>query len=107
MVQIGFDCRHPTAGEHASPIGEWVANAAGIFLTGVSPESIGVGGRSTIGRTVTVRLGLADHYWEAPVTFCGPWPWDFQLLGLIGFFRWFRACFHAADNELEAMALSD
>lgn len=81
--------------------GAWVARMAGIDLDGIQPESLGVGGRSTIGRTTPVALRLGELSWEAPVTFCDPWPWDFQLLGQEGFLRWFTLEFQVAGRRLE------
>ncbi len=78
-----------------------VARLAGLDLAGVPAESLGVGGRSTIGRTVAVGLRLGEFSWEAPVTFCDPWPWDFQLLGQEGFLRWFTVVLEVADRRLD------
>lgn len=79
----------------------WVAREAGLDLSGVDPESIGVGGRPLLARTAIVELRLGRHAWEAPVSFCDPWPWDFQLLGQEGFLRFFRIVLQAADGWLE------
>lgn len=81
--------------------GGWVARVIGLDLSSVAPESIGVGGRPTIARTVPVRLTLGSHAWEAPVSFCDPWPWDFNLLGQEGFLRWFRVTIEAANRSME------
>ena len=82
--------------------GRWVAEAAGINLEGADRERIGLGGFASIeGLTVPVRLAIEDAEWEAPVSFCDPWPFDFQLLGQEGFFRWFRVLFRAADAVVE------
>lgn len=78
-----------------------VARLAGLDLGGAPAESLGVGGRSTIGRTVAVGLRLGALSWEAPVTFCDPWPWDFQLLGQEGFPRWFTVVLEVADRRLD------
>lgn len=82
----------------------WVAREAGLDLSRVQPESIGVGGRPMIARTVTVGLALKGHRWEAPVAFCEPWPWDFQLLGQEGFLRHFRVLIDAADLRMDITA---
>lgn len=82
----------------------WVAREAGIDLSNTPVESIGVGGRPVIARTVPVALRLGRHTWEAPVTFCEPWPWDFQLLGQEGFLRFFRVTVDAAERRLEITA---
>jgi len=79
----------------------WIARHAGIDLSDVPPESIGVGGRPVIARTVTVGLALGDYAWEAPISFCEPWPWDFQILGQEGFFRYFRVVVEAANRTMD------
>lgn len=79
----------------------WVAREAGLDLDGAPMESIGIGGRPVISQTIQVELRLGRHRWEAPVSFCRPWPWDFQLLGQEGFLRFFRVTIEAADRRLE------
>lgn len=81
--------------------GLWVARLAGIDLSEIEPHSLGVGGRPVLARTVTVSLALDPFEWEAPVSFCEPWPWDFQILGQEGFFRWFRVVFEAAGRAMQ------
>lgn len=78
----------------------WVAREAGLDLDDVEPESIGVGGRPVIARTVVVEMSLGGHRWEAPVSFCEPWPWDFQLLGQEGFLRYFRVVIEGRHMEI-------
>lgn len=80
---------------------EDLAEEAGISLA--QPDetvAFAVGGRTYSGRIVTARLKIASFEWEAPVCFVENWEHDFQLLGHEGFFRWFRVCFHAADERL-------
>lgn len=79
----------------------WVADDIGIDLAGIEPEAIGVGGQHLLAQTVTVALRVGGTEWEAPVSFCAPWPWSYQLLGQEGFFRWFEVVVRAADRELE------
>lgn len=79
----------------------WVAELIGLDLHGVEAESIGVGGQHLLARTMTVALRVGDDVWEAPVSFCEPWPWGYHLLGQEGFFRWFEVVVRAADRELE------
>jgi hypothetical protein len=55
----------------------------------------------TQARTVITALQLGEFTWEAPVSFCDPWPFDFQLLGQLGFLRWFRMVMAAADETFE------
>ena len=77
--------------------GAWIADEAGIDLTGVPTQRLGIGGIVVEARTVAVGLRLQDFEWEAPVSFCSPWPFGYQLLGLEGFFRWFAVTIRAAD----------
>lgn len=100
LPQTALGCLLDTGTLH-NRFGLWVARAAGIDLSGVTTASIGVGGRPTIASTVTVGLRLGDVSWEAPVSFCDPWPWDFNLIGQEGFLRWFRVAIDAADRRLE------
>jgi hypothetical protein len=77
------------------------AEAAGINLE--EPDEVhrfDSGGRSYSGRVVRVRLKIASFEWEAPVCFVDDWDQDFQILGHEGFFRWFKVCFHAVDEQL-------
>ena len=81
--------------------GIWVARAAELDLTDAPEQQIGLGGRAITARTITTTLQVGDLAWDAPVSFCEPWPFDFQLLGQEGFFRWFRVTFEAAERFLE------
>ena len=81
--------------------GAWVAEAAGIDLTGAEPEKLGVGGFVSEARQGRVQLTLGDHTWEAPVWFCDPWPLSFHLLGQEGFFRWFDVRVRAGRYALD------
>ena len=83
--------------------GHWVGEEAGVDLSGAEVERIGVGGSVIEARTVTVRLELSELTWEAPVSFCEPWPFDFQILGQLGFLRWFRVVIDAAEEMLEVI----
>lgn len=83
--------------------GRWVADLAGIDLAGIDTERIGVGGTVTGARTVTCELHLGNFAWETPVAFCDPWPFDFQVLGQLGFLRWFRVVIDAADETFEVI----
>lgn len=79
----------------------WVAEAAGIDLSGTEEERIAVGGFTSDARQARVHLALGDHSWEAPVWFCDPWPLSFHLLGQEGFFRWFDVRVRAARYLLD------
>jgi hypothetical protein len=71
-----------------------LAEIAGVDLRDAPMERFAVGGQVVEGATarVTLRLrtGGEEHEWDAPVSFCTPWPFGFQLLGLDGFFRHLR-----------------
>lgn len=81
--------------------GAWVADAAGIDLSGSERERLAVGGFATVARRAQVQLTLGKVTWEAPVWFCDPWPLAFHLLGQEGFFRWFEVRVRAARYEIE------
>lgn len=83
--------------------GVWVAEAAGIELSGAEQQRVAVGGFETRARQAFVRLSLGDVTWEAPVWFCDPWPLAFHLLGQEGFFRWFDVRVRAAFYEIDIM----
>lgn len=84
----------------------WVAEEIGIDLRSIEPEAIGVGGQHLLARTGIVGLQIGPHRWEAPVSFCEPWPWAYQLLGQEGFYRWFEVTMRAADREQELHAIA-
>ena len=79
----------------------WVAEAAGIDLTGAAEERVGVAGFVSDARQARVHLTLGDQSWEAPVWFCDPWPLSFHLLGQEGFFRWFDVRLRAGRYVLD------
>ncbi len=79
----------------------WAADFVGVDLATTEPERIAVWGVITEARTVTCSLQLGEFAWKAPVAFCDPWPFDFQILGQLGFLRWFRVVIDAADETFE------
>jgi hypothetical protein len=81
--------------------GLWVADHIGVDLDGVREEFVGLGGHTMSARSVLVLLTVGGFSWEAPVSFCDPWPFAFQLLGQEGFFRWFTVTIDAADRSLQ------
>jgi len=81
--------------------GSWVADAAGIELEGCATETIALGGFRTEARTASVQLRIGDAAWEAPVSFCNPWPPAFHVLGQEGFLRWFEVAIRAAHYSLD------
>lgn len=76
--------------------GAWVAHSAGISLDGVEPEELMLGGFRTEARALRIQLTIEGVTWEAPVSFCDPWPLSFHLLGQEGFFPWFKVTIRAA-----------
>ncbi len=89
------------SGSRHNRFGSWVAEACGVDLRGAPEEVIGIGGIRTLARTVTVQLSAAGLTWDAPVSFCDPWPLAFQVLGQEGFFRWFEVTVRAAQFTVD------
>lgn len=79
----------------------WLATAAGIPVGDADVRQLGLGGTIVEAVRADVDLELGDHRWRATSTFCDPWPFDFSLLGLDGFFDHFRVEFRAARSTLE------
>lgn len=79
----------------------WLADAAGLDLSGAEARALGVAGGVTQAAQVTTRLAAAGHSWEWDVAFCDPWPYSWGLLGQRSFFRHFTVTFRAADLEFE------
>jgi hypothetical protein len=75
----------------------WIADAAGISVDPPS-ERIAVGGVVTTANVARVELTLGDIRFEAPVWFCDPWPFAFNLLAQEGFLRYFRVTLCAAED---------
>ncbi len=88
-------------GTTANRFGAWLAEATGIDLSGAPEETIIAGGLRTTARHARVALTVAGMRYEAPVTFCDPWPFAFNLLGQEGFLRFFRLTICAAEFWLE------
>jgi hypothetical protein len=82
-----------------------LATAAGIEPDHDLAETFTLGGTVVTGAParVLMRIGAGDrsHAWEAPVWFCEPWPFGFQLLGLEGFLQHFRVTFSAYHEWLD------
>ena len=79
----------------------WLAEATGIDLTDAPESEIAVGGGLTKARHARADLTIAGIRYDAPVTFCDPWPFAFHLLGQEGFLRFFRVEICAAQSWLE------
>ncbi|MGZ8701634.1 MAG: hypothetical protein ACXWZY_05030 [Gaiellaceae bacterium] len=88
-------------GSTANRFGAWLAEAVGIDLAGAPETEVAVGGAVTTARHVRCDLTVAGMRYEAPVSFCDPWPFAFHLLGQEGFFRFFRLTVCAAESWLE------
>lgn len=81
--------------------GSWLAEAAGIDLSGAREDEIAVGGVVATAKEARVQLTVGDVTWEAPVWFCDPWPLSFHLLGQEGFFQWFDVRVRAARYAID------
>lgn len=88
-------------GATTNRFGMWLAEATGVDLSGAPESSIVVGGLTTSARHARVDLTVGGVRYQAPVTFCDPWPFAFNLLGQEGFLRFFRLTVCAAEFWLE------
>ena len=88
-------------GATANRFGTWLAEATGIELAGAPVEQIVVGGVTTTATRARAELTIAGVRYDAPVTFCDPWPFAFNLLGQEGFLRFFRLTICAAEFWLD------
>jgi hypothetical protein len=88
-------------GATANRFGAWLADATGIDLRDAPESTIAVGGVTTRARHARADLTIAGVRYDAPVSFCDPWPFAFNLLGQEGFLRFFRVTLSAAESWLE------
>jgi hypothetical protein len=88
-------------GATTNRFGSWLADATGIDLTHAPTSTVVVSGLTATARHTRVTLTVADVRYDAPVTFCDPWPFAFNLLGQEGFLRFFRLTLCAAEGWLE------
>jgi hypothetical protein len=88
-------------GSTTNRFGMWLAEATGIDVSSAPESMIVVGGLSTTARHARASLTVAGVRYDAPVTFCDPWPFAFNLLGQEGFLRFFRLTVCAAESWLE------
>jgi hypothetical protein len=93
-------CLVDTGSTH-NRFGAWLAEATGLDLTQVPETDLAVGGVLTKARHARADLTIAGVRYDAPVTFCEPWPFAFHLLGQEGFLRFFRLEVCAAQSWLE------
>jgi len=88
-------------GATTNRFGAWLAEAVGIDLSSAPESTLVVGGITATARHARARLTIAGVPYDAPVTFCEPWPFAFNLLGQEGFLRFFRLTICAAEAWLE------
>lgn len=79
----------------------WLADACGVDLTGAPTAELALGGFVTTGYEARVDLTVDGDRFDAPVSFCDPWPLAFNLLGQEGFLRGFRLTMSANEGWLE------
>jgi hypothetical protein len=92
-------CLLDTGSTH-NRFGAWLAEATGIDLAGAPAVDLAIGGFVTVARQVRADLTIAGVRYDAPVSFCDPWPLAFNLLGQEGFLRYFRVELCAAQGWL-------
>jgi hypothetical protein len=88
-------------GATTNRFGNWLADAAGIDLGGAPKERIVVGGVHSTAKHARAALTIAGRRYDAPISFCDPWPFAFNLLGQEGFLRFFRLTVCAAEFWLD------
>ncbi len=88
-------------GGTANRFGMWLAEVTGIDLSDAPTSTVVVGGLTTTARHARAILTVGGTRYDAPVTFCDPWPFAFNLLGQEGFLRFFRLTVCAAESWLE------
>jgi hypothetical protein len=81
--------------------GLWLAEAVGIDLHNAPESQVAVGGVLTSARHARADLTIAGTRYDAPVSFCDPWPFAFNLLGQEGFLRFFRLEICAAEGWVD------
>jgi hypothetical protein len=90
-------------GSTANRFGAWLAEATGIDLAGAPESTVHIRGVTTVARHARCDLTIAGTRYDAPVSFCEPWPFAFNLLGQEGFLRFFRLTLCAAESWLEVV----
>jgi hypothetical protein len=99
MDELRFPCLVDSGALHTL-LPRWLADAAGIALSGAEERSLAVAAGATVAAFVTTRLTAAEFTWEADIGFCDPWRYSWGLLGQQSFFRYFTVIFRAAEFEL-------
>jgi hypothetical protein len=88
-------------GSTANRFGAWLAEATGVDLAGAPETTVNLGGVMTTARHARADLTIAGLRYDAPISFCDPWPFAFNLLGQEGFLRFFRVTLCAAQGWLD------
>ncbi len=88
-------------GSTANRFAAWLAEASGISLARAPETRLTIGGVQTVARHARAELTIGDVRYDAPISFCDPWPFAFNLLGQEGFLRFFRLTLCAAEGWLE------
>jgi len=78
-----------------------LAEAVGIDLHGLPTEAVAIAGVQVTAHHTRADVTVAGTRYDAPVTFCDPWPFTFGLLGQEGFLRFFRVTLCARELWLE------
>jgi hypothetical protein len=89
------------SGSTANRFGAWLAEATGIDLSSAPETELAIGGVLTVAKHARADLTIGTVRYDAPVSFCNPWPFAFNLLGQEGFLRYFRTTLCAAEGWLE------
>jgi hypothetical protein len=89
------------SGSTTNRFGHWLADAVGIDLADAPAEPIVVGGVRTTAKHARADLTVAGRRYDAPMSFCDPWPFAFNLLGQEGFLRYIHLELCAAEGWLE------
>jgi hypothetical protein len=88
-------------GSTANRFGVWLAEVTGVDLSTAPETLLHVAGVATIAKHARVDLTIAGIRYDAPVSFCDPWPFAFNLLGQEGFLRFFRVTLCANESWLD------
>lgn len=88
-------------GSTANRFGLWLADVNGIDLAEAPQTQVALGGIVVTAHHARCHLTVGDVRFDAPVSFCEPWPFSFNLLGQEGFLRYFRLTLSVAEDWLE------
>jgi hypothetical protein len=88
-------------GATTNRFGAWLAEATGVDLARAPSDRVVIAGVTTTARHARASLTIAGHRYDAPIAFCDPWPFAFNLLGQEGFLRYFRVTLCARDFWLD------